>query len=245
MKIAVISDVHGNFWALEAVLKDIKARGVDRVLNLGDCVYGPLAPLETALLLRDGLILSIKGNRDRAVVEKGKRAAEDLTAAFVRSRLDEASLRWLRYLRSTDVYASNVFLCHGCLDSDEIHLFERVSALGVSLRADFELLRHVLLVKQNLILCGHSHIFRAAVLPDGTTVVNPGSVGLPAYRSTRPFPYIMAAGSPFARYAAIESRGSGYRVESVEVRYDWDAAAAAALANGRPDWAVWLRTGRA
>lgn len=47
MRLAVISDVHGNFAALEAVLADIKARGVDSTVNLGDCVTSPLWPRET------------------------------------------------------------------------------------------------------------------------------------------------------------------------------------------------------
>ncbi len=44
MRLAVISDIHGNLAALEAVLADIKARGVDRTVNLGDCVTSPLWP---------------------------------------------------------------------------------------------------------------------------------------------------------------------------------------------------------
>ena len=51
--------------------------------------------------------------------------------------------------------------------------------------------------------------------------------------------------SPHARYALIESGAGGLDVRHIEVEYPWDAAAAAALANGCPDWAVWLRTGRA
>lgn len=42
MRLAVISDVHGNLAALEAVLADIEARGVDRTVNLGDCVHQPV-----------------------------------------------------------------------------------------------------------------------------------------------------------------------------------------------------------
>jgi predicted phosphodiesterase len=41
MRIAVIADIHGNMPALEAVLADIQRRGVDRTINLGDCVSGP------------------------------------------------------------------------------------------------------------------------------------------------------------------------------------------------------------
>lgn len=42
--VAVISDVHGNRWALEAVLHDVRERGIPRMVILGDCVFGPLDP---------------------------------------------------------------------------------------------------------------------------------------------------------------------------------------------------------
>jgi predicted phosphodiesterase len=55
MRLAVISDVHGNLPALEAVVADIKKRQVDSAVNLGDCVTSPLWPKETfeALQLSD------------------------------------------------------------------------------------------------------------------------------------------------------------------------------------------------
>jgi len=51
MRIAVISDIHGNLPALKAFVRDIKRRGVDAVVNLGDSLSGPLLPLETAQFL--------------------------------------------------------------------------------------------------------------------------------------------------------------------------------------------------
>ena len=49
MRVAIISDVHGNLPALEAVIEDIRARGADLIVNLGDCVTSPLWPREAAL----------------------------------------------------------------------------------------------------------------------------------------------------------------------------------------------------
>ena len=60
--IAAISDVHGNRWALEAVLADIDSRGVRRIVNLGDSLYGPLAPAETASMLLNLNLPTIQGN---------------------------------------------------------------------------------------------------------------------------------------------------------------------------------------
>ena len=65
--IAVIADVHGNTWALDAVLDDIRRRGIERIVNLGDCVYGSLDPAGTAERLMDPKIISIAGNQDRDV----------------------------------------------------------------------------------------------------------------------------------------------------------------------------------
>ena len=48
MRIALVSDIHGNLPALEAVLDDTRRRGVARIVNLGDSLSGPLLPLETA-----------------------------------------------------------------------------------------------------------------------------------------------------------------------------------------------------
>ena len=51
VRLAVISDVHGNLIAVEAVLADIKRRGADHIVNLGDCAASPLWPAETMALL--------------------------------------------------------------------------------------------------------------------------------------------------------------------------------------------------
>jgi hypothetical protein len=55
----------------------------------------------------------------------------------------------------------------------------------------------------------------------------------------------MEAGSPHARYAIVTRAGSNWQVEHHAVLYDWNAAAEIASSNHRPDWAYWLRTGRA
>ncbi len=48
MRLAIVTDIHGNLLALEAVVADIRCRGVDQVVNVGDSLSGPLLPLETA-----------------------------------------------------------------------------------------------------------------------------------------------------------------------------------------------------
>ncbi len=69
MRLAVIADIHGNLLALDAVLADIAARGVDLTVNLGDCVSGPLWPAETAARLMALGLPTVRGNHDRWVIE--------------------------------------------------------------------------------------------------------------------------------------------------------------------------------
>jgi len=71
------------------------------------------------------------------------------------------------------------------------------------------------------------------------------SEGLPAYTDESPHPHAMEAGSPHARYAIVTRSGDSWQVEQRSVVYDWKAAADMAERNGRRNWAVWLRTGRA
>jgi len=66
--LAVIADIHGNRWALEAVLQDIDRRGIPQTVNLGDHLTGPLDPAGTADLLIERDMLSMCGNDDRVLL---------------------------------------------------------------------------------------------------------------------------------------------------------------------------------
>lgn len=244
MRIAAISEIFGNAWALESVLNDIRGRGVDRILNLGDSLYGPLAPLETAWRLRARDVVSVRGRLDRLLAGPAGRGLP-LMAAIARSRLDGETRNWLRQLPVLRVFASRIVLCHGCRDAEFPCLAEPGVLRPAWRRAAGALRRSRKAGGRDIILCGRSPLFRKALLPGGTIMISPGSVGLPVRRESHPYSGAVAAGSPHARYVLIESRPDGLDIRPVEVEYPWDAAAAAALANGCPDWAVWLRTGRA
>nr|WP_292341563.1 metallophosphoesterase [Mesorhizobium sp.] len=70
MRIAVLADIHGNVLALDAVLDDLGRRGgADLVVNLGDCVSGPLWPRETMQRLEALGLPTVRGNHDRRVAE--------------------------------------------------------------------------------------------------------------------------------------------------------------------------------
>lgn len=244
MRIAVISDVHGNRWALEAVLDDVDRRAPDGLLDLGDSVYGPLDPGGCAAMLMERRIPSVCGNEDRVILESPA-GSDSATLVYTRSCLSSEQRRWLERLPAVANVSSELFCCHGSPERDDEYLLEDVSRRGVALRPAEELTRRLAVVHRPVVLCGHSHFPRTIGLQDGRLIVNPGSVGLPAYRDAVPVPHAMETGSPHARYAILEKSGAGWRVELVSVPYDWEAASLAAAANGRADWAEWLRTGRA
>jgi hypothetical protein len=74
--------------------------------------------------------------------------------------------------------------------------------------------------------------------------VNPGSVGMPAYRDELPVPHVMEAGAPHARYAVVERLAAGWAAELRAVPYDFEAAAQQAEQHGRAAVAESVRTGR-
>ncbi|UCE60449.1 MAG: metallophosphoesterase family protein [Phycisphaerales bacterium] len=243
--LAVISDVHGNRWALEVVLEDIQRRGIRNVVNLGDSLYGPLDPAGTAQILIGLDIPSVRGNEDRIIVEPENGLEPSPTLRYVKDALDPRHLQWLSSLPLTRTAHADYCLCHGTLARDDEYFLEDVQEAGVSLKTSNRLMAQMESAQQSVLLCGHSHAPRTVYLPDGKLIVNPGSVGLSAYTDDAPLPHAMEVGSPHARYAVVSRCEVGWNVEHIALSYDWQSAAATAQANGRPDWARWLQTGRA
>jgi predicted phosphodiesterase len=243
-EIAIIADVHGNRWALDVVLDDIRLRGIERIANLGDHLHGPLDPAGTAKRLMDSNIVHISGNQDRVLVavSEGKPALPD--DLFVLSHLKSAHVEWLKNLPKTCV-VDGIFCCHGTPQSDEDYLLESVTPTGAFLTKGAEVTRKLSGIEQQVIVCGHSHVARTVWLPDGRLVVNPGSVGYPAYDHDVPYPHVMEAGSPHARYAILKPSIAGWSVEHIALPYPWNEAADVAKFYGRTDWVEWLLTGRA
>lgn len=243
--IAVIADVHGNRWALEAVLEDVERRGVcGRLLNLGDSLYGPLDPAGTAELLLRLDAVHIRGNQDRVLLEPPASLLASPTYRFVVEQLEPRHVELLERHRTPPQQLDGLLLCHGTPTRDDAYLLERVGTRGVEPRDAAAIAAELGDTGAELVLCGHSHVPRVVSLADGRVIANPGSVGLPAYTDDEPHPHAMESGSPHARYAVIERAASGWRVEPLARAYDWEAAARAAEGNGRADWARWIRTGR-
>ncbi len=70
MRIAILADIHGNSAALDAVLADIDRKGIIHILNLGDCLSGPLDPAGTADRLIARPFPTIAGNHDRWLIDR-------------------------------------------------------------------------------------------------------------------------------------------------------------------------------
>ena len=136
-------------------------------------------------------------------------------------------------------------LCHGSPTDDREYLLEDVSESGVHLASAATIRKRLGNLRARLVLCGHSHMPRVISIGEGVQVVNPGSVGLPAYDDVRPLPHYMETGSPHARYALLDRGPHGWRIAFVAVEYDWDAASNEARRANRPDWAHALSTGYA
>src|ERR1700679_1249345 len=97
MKIAAVSDIHGNLFALDAVLADIERRGVDLIVNLGDILSGPLQPRETAERLMALELPTIRGNHERQVLslDPGRMGPSDRHAF---DSLGESHRAWMAQL---------------------------------------------------------------------------------------------------------------------------------------------------
>jgi diadenosine tetraphosphatase ApaH/serine/threonine PP2A family protein phosphatase len=240
--LAVIADIHGNLLALEAVLADIAARGITRIIDLGDCVSGPLWPAETCERLMALGLPTVRGNHDRWVTDLPE-AELGATDRFTRAALSERHLTWLRGLPARQTLPG-VLAVHGSPDDDNRYLLERVTDFRLVLDTASAISAR-LGDAPALVLCGHSHLPRLVRLPGGPTVVNPGSVGCPAYQDPGGAPHVSEAASPHARYAIVRPTAGGADVALIAVAYDHGAASARAAALGRADWAQALATGYA
>jgi putative phosphoesterase len=243
VRIAVIADVHGNLRALEEVQADLRQYAPDIVVNLGDNVSGPLQAAASADVLMESGYIHIRGNHDRQLLDRPpEQMGPSDRAAF--AQLSDRHKAWLRDLPPTTTL-EDILLCHGTPDDDLEYLLEEVRQENVRL-ASPELIRARLgSVDAPLVLCGHSHIPRIVSAKGGVLVVNPGSVGLPAYDDTHRGQHYVETGSPHARYAIIDRFDRTWKVDLIAVEYDWDSASREAAAAGRADWARALATGYA
>lgn len=247
MRIAVLSDVHGNLQALEAVLADVATQRVDATVNLGDLLSGAVQPRQTADRLLALDLPTVRGNHERQLltVPPERMGASDRLA---HDTITDEHRAWLAALPLTLQLTDGVLAFHGSPTDDLTYLLETVESSGARPATQQEVLdrlgAHATSGLWSLLLCGHTHLQRAMTLPAGVLVVNPGSVGWPAYDDNVPHPHVMEAGSPHARYAVVDDASGHWQVQFRAIDYPWELSARIAQDNARPDVARALRTGR-
>ena len=242
MRIAAISDIHGNSAALNAVLCDIDKYGVDLIVNLGDHFSGPLDARGTADQLLSLDMINILGNHDRWIAKQdhSMMGPSDYSAD---SQLEQSHREWLCGLPQTAI-VEDVYLCHGTPSSDTTYWMEAVKPDGSVCMADQRHIEHHAVgIDTSVIICGHTHLPRIMRLQDGRLLVNPGSVGCPGYDDVTPVPHVMQTGNPDAQYAVLECVNGRWSVQLRTVQYQTQRMVDMAVANGRLEWASALKTG--
>ncbi|MES2037475.1 MAG: metallophosphoesterase family protein [Pseudomonadota bacterium] len=238
MRIAVISDIHGNLAALEAVTADLRLRGVDRVVNLGDSLSGPLLPKETAdFLMAQTDWIHLAGNHERQILELNERSGA--SDAYAHQQITAEQKAWIASLKPVLRLNEDVLLCHGTPASDTTTLLQVADRNATAQEIKERLGQQTAAV----IACGHSHVARNVRTAEGQLIVNPGSVGHPAYEYDYPYPHKIESGSPDARYAIIEKTQQGWIASLINVPYAYQQMAELAASRGREDWVRALRSG--
>jgi putative phosphoesterase len=225
MRIVVISDVHGNHHALEAVLRDLRRRRVDTIWNLGDLVGYGAYPDEVVDTLRKSRVLSIAGNFDlrvlRADLSSPGAATEALdkwiTSAWSHENLSGPSKAYLESLpgeRRLEVEGRRLLLTHGTPASNTERLEPNANPARLRELAN--------LAHADVVLCGHSHV-PSLQESGGVWFVNPGGVG----RSDD--------GDSRASYAILEISRDRFRASHRRVQYDVNAAVDSIRRCGLPE----------
>ena len=237
MQLALVSDLHGNLPAFEAVLSELERERVDELVCLGDVAAGP-QPAETVARLRELGCPVVMGNWDAwfldgfptwhgaagRFIEQGEWWSQKLSAA------DRAFLR--TFVARTEIRIDGLpALCfHGSPHSfDDVILATTPNDELLGLLAEFD---------QPLMVGGHTHVQLARVV-EATLVVNPGSVGLPFRgRPEGEFQFI----SPWAEYALVRVDDGRLSVELRRVPYDVDAMLQLTIDSGAPHAEWWAET---
>jgi len=211
MKIAFISDIHGNAVALDAVLEDITQKNIDKIFVLGDICYRGPEPKRSLELVRSLHTDVIKGNADEWVV-RGVRGGEVPEKAlnlmnqereWTVSRLDESELAYLESLPTiiqTDIEGVSVNAFHATPES----LFKVVLP-----DASDETILTKLMTNEDADLYVYGHIHKPYIrYIEGKIIMNIGSVGLPF------------DGMAKASYGLVEIQGTNIQTSIQRVGYD-------------------------
>jgi predicted phosphodiesterase len=221
VRIAILSDLHGNAVALDACLADLTALGgADRIVAAGDlCMDGP-RPRKVLERLREAGAHVVRGNTDRMIA---------LDDPFLYPADERAAIMWQRGALGPDWVAwlgaapltlpigtgpDGLLICHATPQNDEVHVWPDAS--------DEQLEGIVRGVEQRTIAFGHLHVPYVRVWRD-RTFVNVASAGLPKDGDER------------AHYAVLTQQSGGWAVRSRRVAFDVDRVAKQLRKSGIPD----------
>lgn len=236
MRIAVISDIHGNCVALDAVLNDIKAIEVDQIVCLGDAVQGGPQPAEVVARLRELACPVVMGNADDWLltgtdsgaenIPEERRMRMDVVREWQLTRLTEDELAFIRAFQPTvriPLDDERMLLCyHGSPRS-----FDHV----ILPQTPDEEVRQFLEPNERTVYAGgHTHV--QFIRHFGRTFhFNPGSVGV-AYRHDQPDDHFRL--DPWGEYALLSSRSGDLSLEFRRIMFDVQLLTSVYKASGRP-----------
>ena len=219
MRAAVISDTHGNAFALEAVLKDIRAASPDLIFNLGDQIEGSADPARAAELQAALGAVEVRGNNEEKLWPGGRRNGLSVQVGeWLNTQVSEGTRARLAALPLT-AQVEGIFACHGTPQSawDSLlwvwdHGTPETGGFYRS-RDPRELARIIEPLGAEVVVCGHTHRAGATRVGD-TLVVNCGAVS------------DQVDSDPRARWTLLERLGGHWTVDFRAVPYDIEAAVA-------------------
>ena len=220
MRIALLSDIHGNAVALDACLDDLAAiGGADRIVAAGDlCMDGP-RPRKVLERLRDAGAKAVRGNTDRMIAldDAALYGPDELAALqWQRDALGPQWVAWLGTLPATLTFGEGpdgLLVCHATPQHDDEHVWPDA--------APEQLERIIWGVVQRTIAFGHLHVPYVRTWRD-RTFVNVASAGLPK------------DGDPRAHYALLTQQPGGWSVRSRRVAFDVERVARQLRKSGMP-----------
>jgi putative phosphoesterase len=233
MQLAVISDIHGNCFALDQVLEDIRQQGIEKIVCLGDAIQGGAQPAETIERLRELKCPIVMGNADDWLLTGQETSTQEQVSeqqrkvrAWSLAQLSNEDLAFIRQFQLTveiPLEGGKKLLCfHGSPHSyDDILLPETPDETFRQLLGGFD---------ANLLTGGHTHTQQLRRLGD-TWYFNPGSVSL-AYNWELSKEGLQV--DPWADYAIVASEGARLGITFRHVPFDVDELARIIRASGKP-----------
>ncbi|HJT59666.1 MAG TPA: metallophosphoesterase family protein [Ktedonobacteraceae bacterium] len=236
MRLAVISDIHGECFTLDQVLQDIRQQGIEQIVCLGDAVQGGSQPAKTVARLRELNCPVVMGNADAWLITGKETSAGEETSeqqravrAWSLAQLSESDIAFIRQFQPTieiSLEAGKTLLCfHGSPRSfDEIILPDTPDDIVRQYLSGYT---------ATLFTGGHTHTQQMRRLGN-SWYFNPGSVSLAYNWELSDFPHRRMRIDPWADYAIVTSEGPSLGLTFRHVPFDVNELASIIGASGRP-----------